>query len=463
MTDCTANIGTSRFPAASQAAREWALESIAQFREMGCLYEPGRYSPTPLCFSETTFSGMLDDVRSVLALARRIAFDSGLVQRWARPDQLALLEKGLSRAVLPMMARPDGIFVDGNLKLLELNIDSGLGGYFEVELAQQRLAEFNERFLDGAFMVPAVMPAIYAYLKSVAHSLDKPKWNVAVMIDNHLTDYNRSHAYLFVDKINQHVPEAYAKVVFPSELYQEGSQLRDSDTTFDILWRFGSMAHSPDALAPSIAIQMTALDTNVILVCNPADIGVEGKLILALLSEYADDDSSQLKDFEKQLVSRLVPWTRTLRRGCTSYSGRPVDLEKFAVSEKDALVLKRAHSKSAQQVYIGSELSQEDWNTRIWAALEDDISWVLQENMKSDLIQFDYVRPDGTTYTLEQRYSINPFIFGDASAAPFIRVERDEKNRRIAIANVDAMAICGVMVRPDPVNESGETTDKDSE
>jgi hypothetical protein len=95
-------------------------------------------------------------------------------------------------------------------------------------------------------------------------------------------------------------------------------------------------------------------------------------------------------------------------------------------------------------------MTDEDWRSRISEALEDEVSWVIQQNVKSDKLQFDYIGTDGTITSLYQSYSVNPFIFGDAYAAPFIRVERDDNNRRLAIANVSAMAICGVMINPLP-------------
>ena len=45
-----------------------------------------------------------------------------------------------------------------------------------------------------------------------------------------------------------------------------------------------------------------------------------------------------------------------------------------------------------------------------------------------------------------QSYSINPFIFANAEAAPFIRIERDPCNRRLAIANVGATATAGLVI-----------------
>jgi hypothetical protein len=445
----SAGATTVEFRNLSIEHQKWAQKSVEKFKEMGCLYEPGRYSPTALCISESAFTQMIDDVRALLMLARRRAFESRQALVWARPDQRELVEQWMDKPLLPIMARPDGIISDGHLKMLELNIDSGLGGYFEVELVQERLSELNSRFLDNAYLVPTLMEPICRYLIGIAASLDKSEWAVAIMIDSHLTPYNASHAFKFADYVNMRVPGARAKVVYSAEIYREDGFLRDQDDRFDIVWRFGSMAHPPEKLETSIRVQKLAHGANVIMVCNPADIGVEGKLVLADLSSLADSENFILTEDEKTLVKKMVPWTRLVEDCSTIYDNKVSSLLSLIENFKDDFVLKRSHSKSALHVFIGVELSKEDWKNRITEALEDDVPWVIQKNIKSDKLKFDYMEPDGKVGEIYQSYSLNPFIFGTEYCPPFIRVERNDNNRRLAIANVDAMAICGLVIKPE--------------
>ncbi len=443
-------LGTHWLDLDQPSTKQWALETTRQLEAMGCLHERGRYAPTPITMPRRRHADMLGDVVQLLHLARRIAVQTGQVLAWARPDQRDLVQAGLQQPLLPPIARPDGIVVDGHLKLLELNLDSGLGGYFEVELLQQRLARLDRTGPGDAFLVPTVWEGLQQYIATLMQVVGRSEVDLAVMVDPHLTAYNRSHADILVAHIAAHMPGVRARIVTADALRPKRGRMSDGESGYDILWRFGAMTHAPELVRASVEAQRLALQTETLVVSSPADLGVDGKLVLASLSELADDGSTSLSPAERELVRRLVPWTRFVRPGHARFGEQAQDLPTLARRERERLVLKRSHSKSSQQVFIGCETDDAQWQQRLEAALADPVPWVLQENMRSALLRFGYLGVgDEPAWTADQRYSINPFIFGDALAAPFIRLERDERNRRLAIANVGAMATCGLVLTPD--------------
>ncbi len=443
-------IGTHWLDLDRPATRQWTIETTRQLEAMGCLHEHGRYAPTPITMPRQRYADMLADVVRLLHLARRIALQTGQVLAWARADQRELVEAGLRQPLLPPIARPDGIVVDGRLKLLELNLDSGLGGYFEVELLQQRLVRLDRADAGGTLLVPTVWQGLQQYIAALMAGLGRAEVELAVMVDPHLTAYNRSHADIFVAHIARNMPGVRARIVAADALRPERGRMSDGKTACDILWRFGAMTHAPELVRASVEAQCMALKTETLVVSSPADLGVDGKLVLASLSELADDGSASLDPAERELVKRLVPWTRFVRPGHVHFEGRTLALATLFCRERERLVLKRSHSKSSQQVFIGCETDDAQWQQRLEAALADPVPWVLQENMRSARLRFGYLGTGGEpAWSADQRYSINPFVFGDALAAPFIRLERDELNRRLAIANVGAMATCGLVLTPD--------------
>ena len=443
-------LGTHWLDLDQPATKQWALETTRQLEAMGCLHERGRYAPTPITMPRRRYADMLGDVVRLLHLARRVAVQSGQVLAWARPDQRDLVQAGLQQPLLPPIARPDGIVVDGHLKLLELNLDSGLGGYFEVELLQQRLAQLERSGPGDTFLVPTVWEGLQQYIATLMRGIGRTEIDLAVMVDPHLTAYNRSHADILVAHIARHMPNVRARIVASDALRPKRGRMSDGETGYDILWRFGAMTHAPELVRAAVEAQRLALQTETLVVSSPADLGVDGKLVLASLSELADDGSTRLSPAERDLVRRLVPWTRFVRPGPVRFGERTLDLPALARRERERLVLKRSHSKSSQQVFIGCETDDAQWQQRLEAALADPVPWVLQENMRSAMLRFGYLGTgDEPAWAAEQRYSINPFIFGDALAAPFIRLERDERNRRLAIANIGAMATCGLVLTPD--------------
>jgi len=442
---CIGPIDTLRLDFKAPRLRNWSRETLRQLQALGCLFEPGRCAASPLIVTQEFYGGMLDDVHALLHLARRVAVDEGRALQWARADQRVLVKAGLGHRRFAPIARPDGIVLDGHLQLLELNLDSGLGGFFEVELLQRRLVEL-QAFSGTSYRVPHVLAALHGYLRDVMQWVDKPTCTLAVMVDKHLTPYNQSHAHLLCDSLNCGIQGMNARVVPTKALFREGDVMRDSLSSFDIVWRFGSMAHAPEQLRDCIAVQLETLATRTQLISSPSDIGVESKLSLALLSQIADEEDPSLSTQERQLVARSVPWTRILREGRTMRDGNLCDLTRFASSERASLVLKRAHSKSSQQVLIGMEMSDAAWKASLRKALVDPIPWVVQQNIQSEPLSFSYPHGEADFQTLSQSYSINPFIFANAEAAPFIRIERDPCNRRLAIANVGATATAGLVI-----------------
>lgn len=448
-------ISTRRLDLDETAHRQWAADTTAELAAMGCLHEHGRYSPTPITMPHGVYAAMIADVVRVLQLARRVARDTGEILEWARPDQRALVEAALEISPLPVIARPDGIVQDGHLKLLELNLDSGLGGYFEVELLQRRLAGVRALRAQGAVEVPTVMGGLQRYIEDLMRILGRDTAHIALMVDPHLTAYNRSHADLFVAEVQKRLPSVRVHVVASDQLHIRDDRVSDGISRFDILWRFGSLTHPEEKVAPAVSILSRALRSETLVVSSPSDLGVDGKLVLGRLSQLADDAAPELDAAERALVSRMVPWTRILSggRGRGQRRDRNEEAIDTARRQRERLVLKRAHSKSSQQVLIGCETGEAEWRRQLETASMDSIPWVLQRNMRSGKLRFDYLGDDGApSWSAEQRYSINPFIFGDALAAPFVRIERDEGNRRLAIANVPAMATCGMVLAPDAVD-----------
>ena len=430
--------------------RQWAADTTEDLAAMGCLHEPGRYSPTPVSMPRSSYIAMSADVLELLHLARRVARQTGLILSWAREDQRSLVEAALDMPLLPPMARPDGIMVNGHLKLLELNLDSGLGGHFEVELFQQRLALLNRTHLGGSLEVPTVWQGLQGYIESLAALQVKKELHLALMVDAHLTAYNRSHAEIFVWHVRKHMPHVQAHIVASDALRLHGKRMSDGRTHFDILWRFGSLTHPLHQVQAAISALQQALRSETLVVSSPSDLGIDGKLVLGCLSQLAAEGSPLLSPTEVDRVKRLVPWTRILAPGAMHMDGDTQDLLSLAWRNREVLVLKRSHSKSSQQVLIGSETSDGLWRTRLAAALADTTPWILQENLRSGCLRFHYLGTGGApSWVAEQRYSINPFIFGDALAAPFIRIERDERNRRLAIANVPATATTGLVLESD--------------
>jgi hypothetical protein len=135
-----------------------------------------------------------------------------------------------------------------------------------------------------------------------------------------------------------------------------------------------------------------------VVIINPVLSPLEVKGLLALLHQALDDDAQLralgLDGDERDVVERVVPWTRLLLPGpVTLADGTQVaDLPTYVSDHPDDLVLKRSWDYGGKSVVLGPEADAEGTRTRMreatgtdtWAgfvaaaARQDDV-WVVQE------------------------------------------------------------------------------------
>ncbi|MDT9000399.1 hypothetical protein RQP53_14080 [Paucibacter sp. APW11] len=430
------------------ALRVWASETAAQLRQHEALHEAGAYALSPLMLPRQQMQGMQGQVHQLLQLARRLSLQLDAEGRWCRADQRSLVLAARERGpALAPIARPDGILVEGQLKLLELNLDSGLGWYFELEFAQQRAAQLNTMAWGGRHRVPRLWPAICNYVAQLMACRDKRRCRLVVLIDAQLGDYDRRHAQLFANRLNASLPGLNASVRCTEELHCSGTSLRDRAGPVDIVWRFASLAHEAARTASTLALLQRALRCDCLLASDPSDLGVESKLALAALSELAEHESPLLSTDERQLVNALVPWTRVLRPA--EQDSTDGDLSTLALEQRRSLVLKRTHSRASLHVLIGCECSDAQWQQAIAKAKADTLPWVLQQNVSPTPLPFAFV---GDSRSELLGYSVSPFVFGSAEAAPYVRIERNAEQRRLAVGDARLNGICATLLVDEPAS-----------
>jgi hypothetical protein len=178
------------------------------------------------------------------------------------------------------------------------------------------------------------------------------------------------------------------------------------------------------------------------------DIGVEGKWILASLSEAAGADADGvLSEREAMLVRKHVPWTRIVGdRRTTIEDGTLRDLPALLHDEQRSLIVKRTHSKSGWHFAAGAEKTADEWREIVRTALADSSPWVVQRNLRADPVEFCYFDDAGNGVMQPQGYVYSPYVFGDRCGPAWIRVERDPLDRRVGMPATSAVAMAGTVV-----------------
>ena len=156
-----------------------------------------------------------------------------------------------------------------------------------------------------------------------------------------------------------------------------------------------------------------------VCVVNPARARVaNNKKLFALLD---DPRFSHLVGArEAEVIAATIPWTRILRPGRVTYGQWVVDLLDFVSDNRARLVLKPASEYGGQDVSLGIETAQADWNAIIerHGELGD---FIVQEYVPVPEEMFPTVE-DGHVQMRLKRFNINPFGIGGRYAGMITRI-----------------------------------------
>lgn len=318
------------------------------------------------------------------------------------------------------MGRPDCILAKSTMKVLELNIDSGMGGIQEVgELTNGYLKSGLDALLDCRLQNP-FKSQIDFIQDQLAATVKK-----SVCITP-LSDFSR----LYLDQSDHLAAEITkrlgvpAKTVFPEAL-RNGEWLNDGLNDYGLFYRDACFLHEPIALAGMANALQVARSTRTIVLGDPLDIGVDDKGALALVSEFLDQQSPTNPEFES--LKDLVPWTRLMDRVSIVSEGH-VDLEKFVRKNKNSLVLKRCTSHVGKQVFVGSRTDDAIWDdiiSRTKLTREDGEDWVVQEFVVADKFPLWFRMPDNQLVLKRCSGTVGPFVFGDQPDGWLVRIQGD--------------------------------------
>ncbi len=145
----------------------------------------------------------------------------------------------------------------------------------------------------------------------------------------------------------------------------------------------------------------------------------EDKAFLAILTDEAF--AALVSDEERELLSRVLPWTRRVAERRTRKGGVEIELVPYVLDERESLVLKPAHDYGGRFVLLGWETSPSDWHAAVQAAL--DAPWVVQERVAIPEETFP-VLEDGALAFVRLKVNSNPFYAAGEPVGAVARASR---------------------------------------
>lgn len=419
---------------------EWHANLMSECSELGILHDPSKLSIKPLYLEKSRVDRWITDTRTLVQVCRRIAEYERHKKSKPREDHSDVVAAFLSRDRMPPILRPDGVIIDGELKFFELNIDSSLGGISEIDLIGNAVAKnpLSNQNLFGNIISPKV--SFINFFKDIekiaSQSFDCPI-NVVVTCFSDEVQYYIDECAEFARWINAHT-NMNAFVAFPESL-RAGAFVTDGLRDYHVIYRYGAVLVDPQRAASMLKMMKAVALTRSLILSDPADLLIEHKGILAILSEALRDDG--LFEEERCVVERLVPWTRFVRAGIMDFDGSFISTEQLLKSLQSQLVLKSCFSYRGEGVVIGAEVDRRVWENLVERVLLENIPWVVQRNLSSSSYKFQYFSQDRGVWEREQRFTISPYIFGDQFGGMLIRTELDATNRVLSLPTNDNMGL----------------------
>lgn len=343
------------------------------------------------CLSRPTFLGAaeyrqlkadLDLLHSALTRLPERVFNGDLA-KLARyvgltEDQVQAVTRGRGPAP-SRMGRADMYLDAQGFHLLELNMGSTVGGVDNPVL--------NEAMLEHPFIADFVAENDLTYAQTmedvVRTILTEAKVPTGVRPTMAIADFPDSYPDLerqLHRSAEMLAPLGIDALPCPVDaLEYRDERIWLGDRAIDIVFRLFLVE---DVLKPG-AVEMLepvlqASERGHVAIFTPLDAELYGsKGSLALLSDETYRDRYPAE--ELAALDRILPWTRMVRSGLVTVNDRQVDLQQYALENREQLVLKPVALHGGDGVLLGWQTSEAEWADRLKEAMDN--SWVLQQRI----------------------------------------------------------------------------------
>jgi hypothetical protein len=309
-------------------------------------------------------------------------------------EQLATVIMAEPNGIPEALSRLDFIEVDGELKLLELNSGSYLGGCELSTLAGSLPAEPMLAPFFGGVEAPvrSTQPALLRHM--LRNLRDSPLAEGADRFDigyvftrGGLEDLLCNVTHVFYNQTARSVAEELG-IDFPCALHclDESEIEVRGDRVYANGIRLHAIFEQYENLT-SKELFRSMKSGRLHLYTGPATAVVGSKRNVALLYELRDTEV--FSDEERALIERSVPWTHAIQPTEVEWDGSTAYLPELLQAERQRLVLKPALASAGVNVFLGRSTPEEKWREMVRTALEGPGRWIVQELMASppDLYQ----------------------------------------------------------------------------
>ncbi|MFN7096601.1 MAG: hypothetical protein ACK4PR_03445 [Gammaproteobacteria bacterium] len=435
-----------------ETLNEWHNQVVMDFSEIGICFREDSIALNPYKISSSLAEEITNDMIILSKIIRKaVDYYYNLALATARIDYHEIIALYKNKKRLPPIMRPDGIFVDGQLKIIEINIDSGIGGIWEMDFLQEKYKQHPSFSSYTTKEIKSPKEAFLNFLENFRLENFAKNYCEPVLGLIGYTDYNQFYIDQAQDICEWITKNTGFRAIYqtPEMLKKEGDYITDGNIKYDVLFRDGSLVHLPRKTSSMLNLIKETASTKTLFLSDPYDLLIEHKAILAFLYKFSTSDElvSIFSKNEINFIKKYIPPTYMLSEEEIIYKNKRYFLDNLLIDNKNDFVIKKCCSHAGEDVYLGCDVDQIEWENIISIARKDGVnSWVVQEMLESDTYKFIYKTKGKGFFEEEQRYTFSPFLFDKFFGGGLIRIEQDNKRRILSLPTNNNIGSCGLFI-----------------
>ncbi|HKZ77674.1 MAG TPA: hypothetical protein VJ124_05065 [Pyrinomonadaceae bacterium] len=327
---------------------------------------------------------------------------------------LARVDPGYSRVCVS--SRLDAYVTDSGFQFLEYNAESpaGVGDQMQLEKILLALSHTKQFLREHEHWLPQphrqLLRALLGAYRETGGQEHRPQ--IAIVDWENVATRSEFRVLQQFFELEGHP----TIIVDPHDLQYDGKRLTAGDFRIDILYK-RVVIHEFLALFGEDHPMVRAYREGRVCMANSFRAKmVHKKASFAILSD--PKYQSMFSPEELEIVGRHIPWTRSVRRGRTTFSGVECDLIELLRRERERFVLKPNDDYGGHGVFIGWEMDAADWEGAIKISLERP--HVAQERVPIKKLSIPMFTD---RLTLEEMFiDFNPFLFDNQVEGALVRL-----------------------------------------
>jgi hypothetical protein len=360
------------------------LELLSQFN-----YTDTVLNPLPLFIGARVKDALHDCTNRVIHLTLKmlrglIMEDVGAASEFYQidPEYLKhLVEYDIESQVL---CRSDIAFNESEMKILELNVGSNLGGwessiydqvYRSVPFLDCFLSEIPEVSVADAIeqLVTSLSIAMDGVFKDISEERKIAFFIPQAMLQSPVLQFANARCTAVVEKLNRNISFVY--FCEDSQISFDEQKLLVSGERIHSLMLMGETSPISQDSPYRKDILNAFFTRNLILPDCPIHEVLNDKRNLALLHERS---KSHFSEEEQKDIEKYIPWSVLSNHKACVFKGKEWDLQELLLSSQDQFVLKLNMSHGGKDVYIGRSMTQDNWQSIVKDAVQS-MNFVVQE------------------------------------------------------------------------------------